>query len=105
MASLTPPEPPAGWATDAACSQVGPERFFATEGQFYAELPWASSCGGCPVRAHCLAHALLNGEHWGVWGGLTPGARFRLGVLLADGAVTWEQILVTFHGRPAEDSG
>jgi len=26
-------------------------------------------CGGCPVRAECLAGALRRHEPWGVWGG------------------------------------
>jgi WhiB family redox-sensing transcriptional regulator len=26
-------------------------------------------CGGCPVRAECLAGALGREEPWGVWGG------------------------------------
>lgn len=28
-----------------------------------------SLCGGCPVRAECLAGAVRRGEPWGVWGG------------------------------------
>lgn len=35
-----------------------------------AELERAKTlCGGCPVRAECLAGALRRGEPWGVWGG------------------------------------
>jgi WhiB family redox-sensing transcriptional regulator len=26
-------------------------------------------CGGCPIRAACLAGAETRGEPWGVWGG------------------------------------
>lgn len=26
-------------------------------------------CGGCPLRADCLAGALQRREPWGVWGG------------------------------------
>lgn len=26
-------------------------------------------CGGCPIRARCLAGALEREEPWGVWGG------------------------------------
>jgi WhiB family transcriptional regulator, redox-sensing transcriptional regulator len=41
---------------------------------FFAEKPqdvWRAKalCGGCPVRAACLAGALRRGEPWGVWGG------------------------------------
>ena len=35
-----------------------------------AELERAKAlCGGCPVRAECLAGALEREEPWGVWGG------------------------------------
>jgi WhiB family transcriptional regulator, redox-sensing transcriptional regulator len=35
-----------------------------------AELERAKAlCGGCPVRAACLAGALDREEPWGVWGG------------------------------------
>ena len=35
-----------------------------------AELERAKAlCGGCPVRAACLAGALEREEPWGVWGG------------------------------------
>ena len=32
-------------------------------------------CGGCPVRAECLAEALDNEMEWGVWGGMTERER------------------------------
>lgn len=35
-----------------------------------AELERAKAlCGGCPIRAECLAGALEREEPWGVWGG------------------------------------
>lgn len=44
-----------------------PDLFFAEEP---AEVERAKSlCGGCPVRANCLAGALEREEPWGVWGG------------------------------------
>jgi len=41
---------------------------------FFAESPddvelAKSLCGGCPVRANCLAGAVERREPWGVWGG------------------------------------
>jgi len=35
-------------------------------------------CGGCTVRAECLAEALDNRIEWGVWGGMTERERRRL---------------------------
>lgn len=28
-------------------------------------------CAACPVRSQCLEHAIVSGERYGVWGGLT----------------------------------
>lgn len=28
-------------------------------------------CHNCPVRTDCLEHAVVWGEHYGIWGGLT----------------------------------
>lgn len=41
---------------------------------WFAELPHEVErakelCGGCPIRAGCLAEALRRSEPWGVWGG------------------------------------
>jgi len=35
-------------------------------------------CAACPVRAECLHTALVNGEAWGIWGGLTPDERAEI---------------------------
>ena len=32
-------------------------------------------CAACPVRTHCLQHALAVDERYGVWGGLTVDER------------------------------
>jgi WhiB family redox-sensing transcriptional regulator len=49
------------------CRREDPELFFA-ESPSDVELA-KSLCGGCPVRAECLAGALERREPWGVWGG------------------------------------
>jgi hypothetical protein len=35
-------------------------------------------CAGCVVRAVCLHTALVSGEPWGIWGGLTPDERAEI---------------------------
>jgi hypothetical protein len=35
-------------------------------------------CGRCPVRSQCLHTALVSGEAWGIWGGLTPDERAEI---------------------------
>ncbi len=32
-------------------------------------------CVSCPVVTICRTHALVNGEPWGIWGGLNPAER------------------------------
>jgi WhiB family redox-sensing transcriptional regulator len=49
------------------CRRENPELFFA-ESPHDVEVAKAL-CGGCPVRAECLAGALERREPWGVWGG------------------------------------
>lgn len=50
-------------------------------------------CGGCPVKAECLAEALDSRTEWGVWGGMTE--RERRAVLRQHPDVTsWRSLLV-----------
>lgn len=42
-------------------------------------------CAACPVRMRCLAAALLYGEEYGIWGGLSPEERAELDVRLRHG--------------------
>lgn len=49
------------------CRTHDPDLWFA---EAPAELERAKQlCGGCPVRARCLAGAVARREPWGVWGG------------------------------------
>lgn len=57
------------WRVSAVCAQVDPELFFPAKG--VSALPAKRVCAGCPVRAECLVEALVRGEEFGVWGGLT----------------------------------
>ncbi|BDT39474.1 WhiB family transcriptional regulator [Streptomyces yaizuensis] len=46
---------------------IEPDRWFSTVGA--VRLSAIRDCQDCPVREHCLATALAEGETWGVWGG------------------------------------
>lgn len=61
------------WMTAAHCRGVDPELFFPHKGESSAAAK--EVCFGCPVRQECYDHALANGEHFGVWGGLTEMER------------------------------
>ena len=37
-----------------------------------------AACAACPMRQQCLSQALVEGEEWGIWGGLTTSERESL---------------------------
>lgn len=73
---MTPQPSKDNWRAGALCAQTDPEIFFPESGQ--SGLAAKRTCGRCEVRAHCLEEALVLGEHFGIWGGLSSGERNRL---------------------------
>jgi len=71
------------WRDNALCRPTvhrRPEMFYPLGlDKGYTETPAIGAakafCRPCPVRAQCLAHALVRKEEWGIWGGLTPAER------------------------------
>lgn len=60
------------------CRDVDPETFFPPDGTRFFRQQLAAErqrveqlCRDCPVRIECLAAALLRGENYGSWGGIT----------------------------------
>ncbi|WP_308257738.1 WhiB family transcriptional regulator [Pseudonocardia lacus] len=52
---------------DLPCRSGDADLWFA---ETPADLERAKAlCGGCPIRAECLAGAVRRAEPWGVWGG------------------------------------
>lgn len=64
------------WADRGACRGTGPAIFFPERGESVAEAK--ETCRGCPVRQECLDYAMVNGERFGVWGGLSVRERRSL---------------------------
>lgn len=64
------------WRPAAACRNIDPGVFFPQRGESTRDAK--AICDGCPVREACLEHALVNGERFGVWGGLSERQRRRL---------------------------
>jgi WhiB family transcriptional regulator, redox-sensing transcriptional regulator len=65
LGSLLDAAPRAG--LDLPCRSGDADLWFAEAPR---ELERAKEmCGGCPIRAECLAGALAREEPWGVWGG------------------------------------
>lgn len=64
------------WQERGACLNVDPELFFPERGASTREAK--SVCAHCEVKAECLEYALVNGEKFGIWGGLSERERRRL---------------------------
>lgn len=67
---------PDEWRELARCSGVNPDLFFPERGASTYEAKQV--CRACPVKAECLEYALVNGEKFGIWGGLSELDRRRL---------------------------
>lgn len=65
----------AQWIESAACGDSDPDELFAESAQ---QNRVKAVCGGCAVRAECLAEALDNRIEFGVWGGMTERERRAL---------------------------
>jgi|688.fasta_scaffold18867_4 WhiB family redox-sensing transcriptional regulator len=60
------------WKDRAACN--GKQELFFSDHKQTVVQQAKLVCGGCPVRAQCLAYALENTEI-GIWGGYTANER------------------------------
>jgi WhiB family redox-sensing transcriptional regulator len=61
------------WQGQANCIGVNPDLFFPEAGASIREA--RDVCKGCVVREECLEYALVNGEKFGIWGGLSERER------------------------------
>lgn len=64
------------WHADANCRGMDPELFFPARGE--STKPIKAICRRCDVQVECTAYALNNGEHHGIWGGLSEKDRRRI---------------------------
>jgi WhiB family redox-sensing transcriptional regulator len=64
------------WQNDANCLGVDPDLFFPERGASVKEAK--EVCRGCMARLACLEFALVNGEKFGIWGGLSERERRHL---------------------------
>lgn len=68
--------PEADWQDAANCLGVDPDLFFPERGASSHEAK--EVCRACDARLACLEYALVNGEKFGIWGGLSERERRRL---------------------------
>lgn len=64
------------WQSQANCLGVDPDLFFPERGASTREAKGV--CRACVVQEDCLQYALVNGEKFGIWGGLSERERRRL---------------------------
>ena len=69
------------WQHDAACKDMGTQRFFHPSGERGASRRRRAAlakeiCAHCPVLEECRDYALRAREPYGVWGGMTEEERF-----------------------------
>lgn len=61
------------WRNDALCVQSDPEAWFPEKGGSTRQPK--AICRRCPARVPCLRMALIGGDEYGVWGGLSHQER------------------------------
>lgn len=81
VASTTPMRRKSEWQKEGACLYVSEEKrkefLEYREGRPSKNDPRKEICEGCPVRAECLAYAIVHDE-FGIWGGTSKGERQKL---------------------------
>lgn len=72
------------WRDHAACAGMDTDMWFPTTTGARPDPEAIALCRNCPVRVECLEYAIVVGEQYGVWGGLTAkqlrGIRKRRGL-------------------------
>ncbi|MGL4173635.1 MAG: WhiB family transcriptional regulator [Actinomycetota bacterium] len=72
------------WQQQGACRTYGDELFFHPEAERGVKRQRRDEaakaiCATCPVIRQCRDHALLVGEPYGVWGGMSETERLSYG--------------------------
>ena len=76
MGIIAKPDLDTDWKESANCLGGDPDLFFPERGASTREAK--EVCRGCIVREDCLEYALLNGEKFGIWGGMSERERRRI---------------------------
>ena len=64
------------WQDYANCRGADADLFFPERGASTRRAK--SICGACDVRTDCLEYAIVNGEKFGIWGGMSERERRRV---------------------------
>ena len=63
------------WMGRAACADHPADLFFPDQGENDTAQEAKAICATCPVRVSCLDYAVVTGQRFGIWGGLTEKQR------------------------------
>ena len=75
---VTDDEHSEGWKKSGNCHGLDTELFYPEKKLGNAAINEAKAvCANCVVKSECLEYALTNGEHFGVWGGMSERERRR----------------------------
>jgi hypothetical protein len=78
------------WYDEAACRGMGPDLFYMERGVTkHDHRAIRTVCSNCPVKTECLKAGI--GDHFGVWGGVTPKDRRPGRLRLISTVVTGEE--------------
>lgn len=64
------------WQDYANCRGADADLFFPERGASTRRAK--AICGACEVRVQCLEYAIVNGEKFGIWGGMSERERRRV---------------------------
>ncbi len=64
------------WQADANCMGADADLFFPERGASTRRAK--AICAECAAQPQCLEYAIVNGERFGIWGGLSERERRRL---------------------------
>lgn len=64
------------WQDYANCRGADADLFFPERGASTRKAK--AICGACEVKAECLESAIVNGEKFGIWGGMSERERRRV---------------------------
>jgi hypothetical protein len=67
-----------GWLVHAACNGMNPDIWFPEKGNTRDADLAKEICLACPVKDDCLADAMIRGEEFGIWGGVSQRGREQL---------------------------
>jgi WhiB family redox-sensing transcriptional regulator len=64
------------WQDYANCRGADADLFFPERGASTRKAK--AICNACEVKAECLEYAIVNGEKFGIWGGMSERERRRV---------------------------